>query len=144
VKITAKISSPTSPKSAILQYQTVDPGKYIALKDAIYKTKWISLTMTDDGTNGDAVAGDSIYTVTLPGTLQIHRRLIRYRITVTANEGRTLTAPAAQDSEPNFAYFVYNGVPGWSAAIDRKAAIRRSVKRLISAQRSCGGSRRII
>jgi hypothetical protein len=121
VKVTAKISSPTSLKSAILQYQTVDPGKYIALQDANYKTKWISLAMRDDGTNGDAVAGDSIYTVTLPGTLQIHRRLIRYRIIVTENEGSTSTAPDAQDSEPNFAYYVYNGVPGWSGAIDPKS-----------------------
>ena len=31
--------------------------------------------------------------------------------------GASVTAPYADDPQPNFAYFVYNGVPPWSGAI---------------------------
>jgi hypothetical protein len=50
--------------------------------------------------------------------LQTHRRLIRYRISAVDGQGHTATASDAKDSQPNFAYFVYDGVPGWSGAID--------------------------
>ena len=73
--------------------------------------------MTDDGTGGDEFAGDSIYTVTLPGNLQTHRRLVRYRIVATDGAGKSITVPFADDPVPNFAYFCYDGVPAYNAAI---------------------------
>ena len=50
----------------------------------------------------------------LPGSLQKHRRLIRYRI----REREQVVAPAMTESQPNFAYFVYDGVPAWRGAIE--------------------------
>ena len=42
---------------------------------------WTTLPMVDNGTSGDAVAGDDIYTAVLPA--QANRVLVRYRIVVT-------------------------------------------------------------
>ena len=118
VKIVAQVANQPGKVSLHVEYQVVDPGKYIDLTDSAYKTNWLYLAMNDSGKNGDEKAGDGIYTVELPAELQIHRRLVRYRITATDSSGQTNTAPALSDSEPNFAYFVYDGIPGWSGAID--------------------------
>ena len=122
VKITVKLATPDL-KSVTLQYQVVDPGKYIALKDPDYKTKWVAVPMTASPRSGDAAAAsvNNIYTAELPASLQTHRRLVRYRITAVDGQGHATTAPDAKDSQPNFAYFVYDGVPGWSGAIDPKS-----------------------
>ncbi len=120
VKVTANI--PTGTTRVTLQYQLVIPGRYIALKDAAYGTNWVSLPMNDGGTEGDDKAGDGIYTVEVPAQLQAHRRLVRYRITAQDAAGRTITAPEPEDAQPNFAYFVYDGVPAWSAATEPSSA----------------------
>ncbi len=59
----------------------------------------------------DAVADDSIFTVTLPA--QANRSLVRYRIIVTDTLGASMRAPFADDPSLNFACFVYNGVPDY-------------------------------
>ena len=78
---------------------------------------WTTLAMHDDGLNGDAVAGDGVYSVVLPGSLQTNRRLVRYRITATDALGASIRGPYADDPQPNFAYFVYNGVPNYTASL---------------------------
>ena len=118
VTITAKVTDDDGVASVILGYQLVDPGSYIHIDDAAYGTSWTSLGMNDDGTNGDESAGDDTYTVQIPAGTQIHRRLVRYRITVEDNGARSLTVPYSDDPVPNFAYFVYDGVPAWTGAID--------------------------
>jgi hypothetical protein len=117
VKITAKVTDLDGVANVTLAYQVVDPGNYIELTDAAYSTSWTSVTMNDNGLAGDERPGDSIFTVELPASLQTHRRLVRYRLTATDTGGRSLTAPYADDPQPNFAYFVYDGVPSWSGAI---------------------------
>ncbi|HEY6227787.1 MAG TPA: CotH kinase family protein, partial [Verrucomicrobiae bacterium] len=117
VVISAKVTDPDGVTSVQLQYQIVDPGNYIDLTDAAYATSWTTVAMNDAGTNGDQFPGDSTYTATLPGSLQTHRRLIRYRIVATDGAGKSITAPYADDPCPNFAYFCYNGVPSWSGSI---------------------------
>jgi hypothetical protein len=72
------------------------------------------MAMRDDGTAGDAVAGDAIFTAVLPASVQTHRRLVRYRINVTDIPGKTAGVPYLDDEQPNFAYFVYNGAPAWT------------------------------
>ncbi|HEV8605306.1 MAG TPA: lamin tail domain-containing protein [Tepidisphaeraceae bacterium] len=116
VTITAKITDPNGVQSATLKYQLVDPGSYIAITDAAYATSWTNLDMHDDGLNGDVTAGDGTYTVVMPASFQVHRRLIRYRISTTDTLGATITAPYADDEQPNFAYYIYNGVPSWTGA----------------------------
>ena len=97
--------------SAMLQYQVVEPGAYIALKDAGYKSKWTDLAMSRPDGTGDFLA-------TVPAEVQKHRRLIRYRIKAEQSGGKRFTLPATNDSQPNFAWFVYDGVPSWHGAIE--------------------------
>ncbi len=117
VTITAKVTDPDGVSDVTLLYQIVDPGQYIELTDPEYQTEWVSVPMRDNGTSGDAVAGDDIYTAVLPGSLQVHRRLMRYRIRAEDGGQRLVTVPYPDDPQPNFAYFVYDGVPGWQAAV---------------------------
>lgn len=118
VIITAKITDPDGMGAVSLAYQTVDPGAYIRLTDAAYTNSWTTVPMVDDGTGGDTLAADSIYTATLPGALQTHRRLVRYRITFADALGNAQTVPYADDEQPNFAYYVAGGLPDWSGAFN--------------------------
>jgi len=133
VTITVKVTDSDGVKRVTLLYQLVNPGTYIPLTlpnqgsvfpnetksnpDYEAAANWSSLPMHDDGLNGDQTAGDDVYTVQMPASLQSHRRLIRYRITAEDNGGRSVRVPYADDPQPNFAYFVYDGVPAWSGAI---------------------------
>jgi hypothetical protein len=117
VTITAKVTDSDGVADVTLSYQIVEPGNYINLKDSQYYTDWTDIKMHDDGIDGDEIAGDDTYSVQLPGSIQIHRRLIRYRITVADNGGRALMVPYIDDPQPNFAYFVYDGVPPWYGAV---------------------------
>lgn len=118
VVVTARITDADGIGPVTCLYQTVDPGNYIRKADAAYSApgNWTSLTMVDNGTGGDAIAGDSIYSVTIPGTVQTHRRLIRYRISASDSLSNAVTVPYPDDEQGNFAYFCYNGVPAWTGA----------------------------
>lgn len=115
VIITAKVTDTDGVAQVYLSYQDVNPGDYIEISDPRYATQWTNLVMVDDGTNGDITSGDDIYTVIMPASLQQHRHLIRYRITSSDSLGATITGPYADDPTPNFAYFVYDGVPDWTS-----------------------------
>lgn len=130
VTITAKITDADTVATVILAYQLVDPGAYIpvtlpnypssdpaTVPNPGYERDWVTVYMRDDGTGGDAFAGDSIYTTQLAAAVQQHRRLVRYRLFVIDGQGNHLEAPYADDRQPNFAYFVYDGVPAWRGAI---------------------------
>ncbi|MDG2122208.1 MAG: lamin tail domain-containing protein, partial [Verrucomicrobiales bacterium] len=116
VSITVKATDNDGVASVTLDYQLVDPGDYINIDDPRYPTNWTTLTMADDGTGGDALTGDDVFTATLPASLQNHRRLIRYRITATDSLGNAVTAPHLDDLQPKFAYFVYAAIPAWTAS----------------------------
>lgn len=119
VTISIKATAPSGIQSVKLQYQTVDPGTYIRLSDPEWTSGWSAdQVMHDDGAAGDAAAGDDIYTFVIPGAVQTHRRLVRYRITATAQNGKTIAAPYSDDPQYNFAYYCYNGLPSWTGAID--------------------------
>ncbi len=121
VTITAKITDPDGVAAASLMYQVVEPGDYITLVDPRYATNWTTVAMHDDGLDGDETAGDDRYTVVLPGSLQQHRRLVRYRISATDSGATAVTVPYADDPQPNFAYFVYDAMPAWVGS-DRPGA----------------------
>lgn len=116
VTITAKATDPDGVASMTLEYQNVAPGSYIRLHDTEFATNWTALEMKDDGTSGDVTANDSIYTVVLPADLHQHRHLMRYRIHAVDSLGTEILVPYADDPAPNFAYFVYDGIPEWTAA----------------------------
>lgn len=116
VEVSAKVTDPRGVSAVALRWQAVDPGAYVRYYDDAYTTTWTSVPMYDDATHGDSVAGDSIYTATLPASLQTNRRLVRYRINATNATGAFVETPYQDDASPNFAYFVYNGVPDWTGA----------------------------
>ncbi len=118
VRLVAHLTSTGALSNVTALVQLVNPGNYIELTDPAYQTNWTAVPMRDDGRDGDASAGDGRFTALLPAKLQTHRRLVRYRITATDAAGRSVTAPYADDPQPNFAYFVYDGVPAWRAAIE--------------------------
>src|SRR5688572_12198872 len=93
--------------SAVLEYQVVRPGAYIARKDPAFEKEWITVPMKKAGS-------ETVLTGEIPSSFQSHRTLVRYRIRVDDK----IRFPATEDSEPNFAYFVYDGIPAWKAAID--------------------------
>lgn len=107
VTISAKVTDPDGVESVNLTYQLVEPGSYIRLTDADFETTWVEVEMTDPD-------GDDIYTAVLPA--QEHRRLVRYRIMVSDSLGASVTTPFDDDEQPNFAYFVYDGIPEWRGA----------------------------
>ena len=118
VTLTAKVTDSDGVAEVSLLYQIVEPGNYININnDRVYPWDWTSIAMNDDGLNGDEAAGDDIYTAQIPDSLQVHRRLIRYRIVVIDNSGQGLRVPYPDDPQPNFAYFVYDGVPPWRGAV---------------------------
>ncbi|MGK0184670.1 MAG: hypothetical protein ACI9R3_000444 [Verrucomicrobiales bacterium] len=117
VQVTVKVTDPDGVGSAMLHYQIVEPGEYVRLTDEEYETGWLDIAMNDSGDGGDAVAGDAIYTATVPAEVQQHRRLVRYRITVADAAANSVRIPFNDDTQPNFAYFVYNGVPDWEGSL---------------------------
>jgi hypothetical protein len=116
VTVTAKVTDPIGVTSVLLKYQPVDPGAYLRKTDAAYLTNWTTLPMYDDGTHGDLISGDGIYTAVIPGSVQVHRRLVRYKIDASDAGGQSIEVPYTDDGSPNFAYFTYNGVPAWTGA----------------------------
>lgn len=117
VTVTAKVTDSDGVDGVHLLYQLVDPGDYFGIEQSRFYESWDAFEMHDDGLNGDLNAGDDIYTVQLPESLQIHRRLVRYRIHVTDKLGYSLIVPYGDDPQPNFAYFVYDGAPAWKGAV---------------------------
>jgi len=115
VTITARLIFPA--KSVALEYQIVEPGRYITLKDAEYNPRWVSVPMTKSSADSTA-----FYSVQVPGNIQTNRRLVRYRVKATNGEDTVILLPAADDPEPNLAYFVYDGIPPWKAAIQPKSS----------------------
>ena len=134
IVITAKATDPNGVAAMKVLYQVVLPGAYLPAflphphatllstpnaalapnPDFENPANWIEVPMNDSGQSGDALAGDSIYAATLPA--QLNRSLVRYRIVATDSLANTLRVPYADDPSLNFACFVYDGVPSWTAA----------------------------
>ncbi len=117
VTISAKITAPDGIQSVGLMYQVVVPGAYVTIDDAQYGANWTTAQMHDDGLDGDTVAEDDVFSFQIPASVQEHRRLVRYKIVVVDSLGGFVTVPYDDDPQPNFAYFVYDGVPGWQGAV---------------------------
>ncbi|MGZ8940575.1 MAG: hypothetical protein ACXW32_15325, partial [Limisphaerales bacterium] len=70
VTITATLS--TAPELLTLEYQIIEPGKYIALTDPAFRLGWSSIRM-------EKFHSENRYSAQIPASVQSHRRLIRYR-----------------------------------------------------------------
>ena len=128
----ATVTDPDGVASVALSYQIVRPGSYIprylsnipAGNNIATETRalnpefelaanWTTIPMANDGTVLDARGGDSIWTAVIAP--QPHRTLIRYRITVTDNNGAAVRVPYNDDPASNFACFIYDGVPAYGS-----------------------------
>ena len=56
---------------------------------------------------------DDFFEVTVPGEMQLHRRMMRYRVVVEDDSGQTVTVPYSDDPQRNFAWFCYGSMPAW-------------------------------
>ncbi len=115
VKIIAWVA--TNVTAVKLEYQVVDPGAYVELKDAKYQQNWVPVTMQA----GEASQRETRLEAELPGQLQAHRRLIRYRLSGVDLAGHRVQAPGPEAPARNFGYFVYDGIPGWTGAINPRS-----------------------
>lgn len=110
VTIRARVTDSDGVGNVTLWLQVVCPGAYIRIDSPAYATTWTPYTMQP--------AGDDIYALTLPADAVQHRNLIRYRVEATDRNGRSVMTPAADDPQPNFALYVYDGVPTWRGAVN--------------------------
>lgn len=105
ITITAHLPESTS---ATLQIQFVEPGAYIRRTDPTFEKSWRDFPMEKHG--------DS-FIASIPGSLQKHRHLIRYRVRATSSTGQSSSfPPKTTNAIPNFACFVYDGLPPWTGA----------------------------
>jgi len=139
IVITAKITDLDGVDAVKLLYQLVSPGSYIPawlpLSVAVVKSiplgspgppfdpnpdfenpaNWTEITMVDDGSGADEIAGDATYTATIPAQ-STNRTLVRYRIEAEDMTGEPIRVPYLDDPSLNFACYVYNGVPSYTAS----------------------------
>lgn len=158
VTVTVRVTDPDGVIGVALEYQVVAPGKYIPaflpILPAVLgdnpdappvpnpryhdSADWIQVFLRDDGTDGDAVARDEVYTATLPG--RANRTLVRYRIEAMDMLGKGAMAPRADDAALNFAYFVYDGVPnyeGFSSAMLQSLPVHLLLTRSEDMRQAC-------
>ncbi|HYW78498.1 MAG TPA: lamin tail domain-containing protein [Thermoguttaceae bacterium] len=135
ITVTAKVTDFNGVADVSLSYQLVMPGSYIPAWLALDTTtlfgnptkpfdpnpafedpaNWTTVAMRDDGAGGDMVAGDHIYTGQIPAQAT-NRTLVRYRITATDRDNVSARVPHLDDPSLNFAVYVYDGVPDYTAA----------------------------
>ncbi|MBI9017284.1 MAG: lamin tail domain-containing protein [Phycisphaerae bacterium] len=125
--ITAKVTDPDGVASVMLSYQLVMPGSYIpshlplsiSVLNSSPSTPFTDNAAYENPANWTTVEMDlteeDIYSAVIPVQTS-NRTLVRYRISVTDNENNTVRAPFTDDPSLNFAYYVYDGVPAYTAS----------------------------
>jgi CotH protein/lamin tail-like protein len=104
VVVTANVSDPDGVTNLTLYYR-IDPA-----------TNYIAVPMVDDGTGGDAVPGDGVFSATIPG--QVANQIVAFYISATDSLGAATSFPAIRpnDNEPVRECVVMfgDGIPGGS------------------------------
>jgi hypothetical protein len=102
--VTANVSDPDGVTNLTLYYR-LDPA-----------TSYTAVPMVDDGTGGDAVPGDGVFSATIPG--QAANQIVAFYISATDSLGATTRFPALRpnDNEPVRECVVMfgDGIPGGS------------------------------
>ncbi|MCC7375285.1 MAG: CotH kinase family protein [Verrucomicrobiales bacterium] len=99
-----------------LQLQRVEPGHYRRRNDRDFAKDWRDFPMNPDPAMDPKAASGQRFAATIPGELQKHRSLIRYRFRGVTTEGSTVAWPDPTNGCPNLAWFVYDGLPAWTGA----------------------------
>lgn len=90
VKVTARVAS-VAPLSAVEVWHRAD--------DINNANPYVASLMFDDGTNGDAVAGDGMWTATLTQH-QVNNRIVQFFVRATAQGGALSEAPRGGSARP--------------------------------------------
>ncbi|MBY0231235.1 MAG: CotH kinase family protein [Gemmataceae bacterium] len=107
-KVVVSARLPKGTTRPVLKLQAVAPGKYLRRSDPAYGKEWADLPMSE--------GKDGVWSAAVPEKHQRHRWLLRYRVEATDSSGRTVTAPAADDECPNFAWWCDAGPAAWKGA----------------------------
>ena len=88
VVVTAQVQDPNGVGNLTLHYR-LDPA-----------VNYVAVTMRDNGTGGDAIAGDGIFSATIPG--QAANQIVAFYLTSTDGQGAATRFPALRpgDNEP--------------------------------------------
>ena len=105
------MTDPDGVDAVQLEYQLVEPGRYVELADPAFESGWnpVAMRRAMDDTNR--------FEVELPVSAVRHRHLIRYRVVSRDSHGLEGRAPLPDDPQPNFALFCHDGVPDWTGAV---------------------------
>lgn len=93
--------------SATVQFQVIGPGNYVRKTDPNFESGWKEVKMERHGES---------FVAAIPREAQTHRALIRYRIKGISGNGESIALPATTNDVSNFAYFTYDGLPGWKGS----------------------------
>ncbi|HVU08842.1 MAG TPA: lamin tail domain-containing protein [Verrucomicrobiae bacterium] len=93
VVVTANVHDPDGVQNLTLYYRLDSSVNYA-------ETNYTAVPMKDDGTGGDAIAGDGVFSATIPG--QAANQVVAFYISATDNPGAAARFPALrpQDNEP--------------------------------------------
>lgn len=90
-----------------LEYQINEAGNYKHKNEIA----WTAIPMLDDGMGPDSTADNGVYTTIIPGSLNKHRSLVRFRVVASNGMGPDRIFPDPKFKEFNYSYFVYDGFP---------------------------------
>lgn len=90
VRVTARVASVLPLTAVEVVHRADDPDN---------AGPWRTTPMVDDGTNGDATAGDGLYTATVTSH-QINNRIVQFYVRATAEGGVTGVAPRGGEALP--------------------------------------------
>ncbi len=116
VTIQVRFSGATSGRAVKLHSQVVEPGSYLRRTDGAFTNAWREFPMHHEGKAGDLKQAGDNFAAVLPAEFQQHRRLVRYFISFAEANGAQARFPEASNACPNFAYFVYDGLPSFTGA----------------------------
>ena len=129
VTVTARVHAAAGVNQMTLHVQVVEPGNYLRKTDAEFTNSWREFPMKITsgvmtrgvGPNTKPLGGraEVFFTAVLPPEMQQHRRLIRYFVSwagASGAGGAVMRVPAVTNDCPNFAYFVYDGLPAFTGA----------------------------
>lgn len=119
----------------------ISPGQGgpLATVTLIYRRNYeaeIQAAMTDDGTGGDAVAGDGVFSATIPATIMTAGRMIRWRVRATDNSAYQTILPTYSDPIDSPQYF--GTVPQDPAVQTQLMVVHRFIQNTSAAQTAAG------
>ncbi|MEO7317524.1 MAG: lamin tail domain-containing protein, partial [Chthoniobacteraceae bacterium] len=93
VKVTARVTSAT-PLTAVQAFHRTDD-----INNDLIANPWVGTTMLDNGTGGDDVANDGIYTATI-ATHQVNNQIVQFYVRATAAGAATAQMPVGGADRP--------------------------------------------